>query len=110
MTADGDSLKKLRPLHEKFSIKVGLNKLLPGHHYTIEELSPYISQFEDCTSRQPQILKVAGQTGYSAVVIPAPSYLTRKVAAKNIYAPDFQIIPFGIKSEQAAVPMEQTDG
>jgi len=86
ITSDGDSLKKLRPLLEKFAVKAGLTKLLPGHHYTIEELSPYISQFEDCTSGQPQILKVAGQTGYAAAVIPASSYLSREAAAENIYA------------------------
>ena len=86
ITADSESLKKLRPLLENFAIKAGITKLLPGHHYTIDELSPYISQFEGCMSGQAQILKVAGQTGYAAAVIPASSYLTKEAAAESIYA------------------------
>lgn len=86
ITADADSLAKLRPLLNTFAKKAGITKLLPGHRYSIEELSPYISQFEACTNGKPQFLTVAGQTGYAAAITPASEYLTKEAAAENIFA------------------------
>ena len=86
ITADGESLNKLRPMLEGFAKKAGITKLLPGHNYSLEELSPYVSQFEACTAEETQLLKVAGQTGYAAAVIPASEYLTKEAAAENIFA------------------------
>ena len=51
----------------------------------MEELSPYISQFEECRSEELQFLKVSGQTGYAAAVTPASDYLTKEAAAENIF-------------------------
>lgn len=86
ITADADSLKKLRPLLEKFAKNAGITKLLPGHNYTMEELSPYISQFDACENDKAQLLKVPSQTGYAAAVSPASAYLTKEAAAENIFA------------------------
>jgi len=86
ITADEDSLNKLRPLLGDFAKKTGITKLLPVHKYTIEELKPYIWQAEECESEEMQILKVPGQTGYAAVITPASQYLTKEAAAENIFA------------------------
>ncbi len=86
VTADEDSLKKIRPLIEKFAKNAGITKLLPGRHYTMEELSPYVVQFEVCDSEETQLLKVPSQTGYAAAVTPASPFLTKEAAAENIFA------------------------
>ena len=85
VTADTDSLKKLRPLLTDFAKKAQLTKLLPGHTYTLEEISPYVSQFEECQKDNIQLLKVPSQTGFAAAVIPASDYLTKEAAAENIF-------------------------
>ena len=71
----------LNSLLSDFAKKAQITKLLPGHHYTIEELSPYVSQFDECTGDAVQVLKVAGQTGYAAVITPSSDYLTKEAAA-----------------------------
>ena len=86
ITADEESLKKLRPLIKEFAKKASITKLLPGHSYTIEELSPYIRQFDACTNGETQFLLVPGQTGYAAAITPASDYLTKEAAAENIFA------------------------
>ncbi len=86
ITADEESLKKLRPLIEKFAVNAGITKLLPGHQYTIEELSPYVRQFEACNSEECQLLKVASQTGYAAAITPAAPFLTKEAASEMIFA------------------------
>ena len=86
VTADADSLSKLEPLLSDFAKKAEITKLLPGHHYTLEELSPYISDYDACTNGQTQLLEVAGQTGYAAAIIPSSAYLTKEAAAENIFA------------------------
>ena len=86
ITADSDSLKTLRPLLADFAKKAGITKLLPGHRYSLEELSPYVTQFEACTNGETQFLKVPGQTGYAAAITPASDYLTKEAAAENIFA------------------------
>ncbi len=86
VTADEDTLKQLRPLLEVFAKEAGITKLLPGHKYTMDELKPYISNFEASQSEQPQILKVESQTGYAAAITPASDYLTKEAAAENIFA------------------------
>ena len=86
ITSDAESLKKLRPLLETFAKKAGITKLLPGHHYTMEELSPYVSQFDACTDNAIQLLKVPSQTGYAAAIIPASEYLSKEGAAEHIFA------------------------
>ena len=85
ITADSESLEKLRPLLADFTKKAGITKLLPGHHYTMDELSPYISDFEACKKPETQLLEVAGQTGYAASITPASAYLTKEAAAENIF-------------------------
>ena len=85
VTADSDSLKKLRPLLADFAKKAGITKLLPGHQYTMEEFIPYISQFEACKGDWVQFLRVPGQTGYAAAITPASEYLTKEAAAENIF-------------------------
>ncbi len=85
VTADADSLKKLRPLLNDFARKAEITKLLPGHTYTLEELSPYISQFEECRSEDAQLLSVPSQTGYAAAITPASPYLTKEAAAEMIF-------------------------
>ena len=85
ITADADSLKKLRPLLSDFAKAAEITKLLPGHKYTMEELSPYVSQFEACKSEETQFLKVASQTGYAAAVIPSSPYLTKESSAEMIF-------------------------
>ncbi len=85
VTADSESLKKLRPLLQVFAKKAEITKLLPGHNYTMEELAPYVSQFEACESEKPQLLKVQSQTGYAAAVTPASVYLTKEAAAESIF-------------------------
>ena len=86
ITADEESLKKLRPLVEKFAQSAGITKLQPGHNYTLEELMPFIGQAEEASSEQLQILKVDSQTGFAAVVSPASQYLTKEASAENIFA------------------------
>jgi Zn-dependent M16 (insulinase) family peptidase len=86
ITADEDSLKKLRPLIESFAKKAGITKLLPAHSYTMEELKPYIWQYEDAASDEIQLLQVSGQTGYAAAITPASDYLTKEASAENIFA------------------------
>ena len=86
VTADAESIKKLRPLLEGFAKKAQITKLLPGHNYTMEEIAPYISQFEECQADSIQILKVPSQTGYAAAITPASDYLTKEAAAENIFA------------------------
>ena len=86
ITADEESLKKLRPLLGDFAKKAGLTKLAPVHHYTMDELKPYISQYADAASGALQFLKVSGQTGYAAAITPASDYLTKEAAAENIFA------------------------
>lgn len=86
ITADEDSLIKIRPLLEQFAQKAGITKLLPVHKYTMEELKPYIWQAEEAESEKLQILKVPGQTGYAAAITPASQYLTKEAAAENIFA------------------------
>lgn len=86
ITADEDSLKKLKPLLGDFAKKAGLTKLLPVHNYTMEELKPYICQYEEAASDKLQFLKVDGQTGYAAAITPASAYLTKEAAAENIFA------------------------
>lgn len=85
VTADEASLKRLRPLIAEFTCKAEITKLLPGHHYTMEELSPYISQFNDCRTKEIQFLRVESQTGYAAVITPASDYLSKESAAENIF-------------------------
>ena len=85
ITADADSLKKLRPLLAEFARKAKLTKLLPGHHYTVEELAPYISQFEACKEDKLQFLKVPGQTGYAAAITPSSDYLSKEASAEIIF-------------------------
>ena len=85
VTADEDSLKKLRPLLSEFAKKAEITKLLPGHKYTMDELSPYISQFDECCSDEVQLLKVSSQTGYAAAATPASPYLTKESAAEMIF-------------------------
>ena len=86
ITADSDSLKKIKPLLEGFAIKAGITKLQPGHIYTMDELSPYVVQFDACKGDAVQMLKVSGQTGYAAAISPASEYLTKDAAAENIFA------------------------
>ena len=86
ITSDSDSLKKLKPLLSDFAKKAQLTKLLPGHHYTMDELSPYISDFEACKEDKIQFLNVPGQTGYASAIIPSSSYLTKEAAAENVFA------------------------
>ncbi len=85
ITADSESLKKLKPLLSVFAKKAQLTKLLPGHNYTMEELAPYVSQFDACESEKPQLLKVHSQTGYAAAVTPASAFLTKEAAAESIF-------------------------
>lgn len=85
ITADEDSLNKIKPLLQNFAKKAGLTKLQPLHNYTIEELKPYIWQADDAASDELQLLKVSGQTGYAAAVIPSSAYLTEESAAENIF-------------------------
>ena len=86
ITADSQSLKKLKPLLQKFAVKAGITKLLPGHKYTLEELAPYISDYESCQSDKTQFLKVSSQTGYAVAVTPASDYLTKEAASEGILA------------------------
>ncbi len=86
ITADEDSLKKLRPLLGEFAKKAGITKLLPVHNYTMEELKPYVCQFDDAADEKLQFIKVSGQTGYAAAITPASDYLTKEAAAENIFA------------------------
>ena len=86
ITSDSDSLKKLKPLLSDFAKKAQLTKLLPGHHYTMDELSPYISDFEACKDDKIQFLNVPGQTGYASAIIPSSSYLTKEASAENVFA------------------------
>ena len=86
ITADEESLKKLRPLMETFARNAGITKLLPGHSYSKEELARYVSQFSEAESDKLQVINVAGQTGYAAAITPASEYLTKEAAAENIFA------------------------
>lgn len=86
VTADEQSLKILRPLLQGFAQKAGITKLLPVHKFTMEELKPYIWQADEASGSELQIIKVPGQTGYAAAVIPASQYLTKEAAAENIFA------------------------
>ncbi len=86
VTADAESIKKLRPMLSDFAKKAQITKLVPGHNYTMEELAPYIVQFDTCNSPATQELKVPGQTGYAAVITPASDYLTQEAAAEAIFA------------------------
>ncbi len=86
ITADEESLKKLRPLLEAFAKKAGLTKLLPAHSYTLEELKPYVCQYEAAASSETQRLEVSGQTAYAAAIIPASEYLTKEGAADILFA------------------------
>ena len=51
----------------------------------MEELKPYICQYEEAASDKLQFLKVDGQTGYAAAITPASAYLTKEAAAENIF-------------------------
>lgn len=86
ITADEESLKKLRPLMETFARDAGITKLLPGHSYSKEELARYVSQFSEAESDKLQVINVPGQTGYAATITPASEYLTKEAAAENIFA------------------------
>ncbi len=86
ITADEESLKTLRPLLAEFAKKAGLTKLLPGHQYTMEELKPYIWQYQEAACGQLQRIEVSGQTGYAAAITPASQFLTKEAAAEMIFA------------------------
>jgi hypothetical protein len=86
ITADEESLKTLRPLLADFAREAGLTKLLPGHQYTIEELKPYICQFDQAAGKELQRIEVSGQTGYAAAITPASEYLSKNAAAEGVFA------------------------
>ena len=86
ITADEDSLKKIRPLLQKFAKNAGLTKLVPIHNYTMAELKPYIWQADDADSDELQFIKVSGQTGYASAITPASQYLTKEAAAEIIFS------------------------
>ena len=87
ITADEESLNKVMPLLEKFAKDTGITKLLPAKNLTVEELLPYISQSDAIVAPDSkQMINQETQTGFSVVVSPASSYLTRDAAAEYIFS------------------------
>ena len=86
VTADKDSLKKLRPLLEKFIKEAEISKLLPSANWGMENLLPYIYENESALSDALQIMKVESQTGYAVAVSRSSQYLTKEAAAENVFA------------------------
>ncbi len=108
ITADKDSLNKLKPLLEEFSKKCNFEAVKPARELTVEMLLPYIYQVEalgvtagknldsdgcsdDCSDnrKEPvfveQDLKTKSQTGYSVCITKASPLLTKEAAAEGVF-------------------------
>lgn len=87
VTADEESLKKIRPILERFAVETGLTKLLPANEYTYED---YLSQVRFAENQKENIsaetIKIETQTGYAAQIIPGSPYLTKEASADLVYA------------------------
>ena len=86
VTTDKDSLKKLRPLLERFIKDAQITKLLPAVNRGVEELLPYVYENQAAASEELQIMKMESQTGYAAAVSEASQYLTKEASAEMVFA------------------------
>lgn len=85
ITADEDSLKKIKPLISKFAVNTNITKLVPAANYTLDDYKPYILQYDDINSKDTQLLEIECQTGFAAAVSPCSNSLTKEAAAELIY-------------------------
>lgn len=85
ITADSDSLKKIKPLLETFVKEVNIKPLQPLKPRNIKDLIPYVYNgklFLDTNSQFD--IKVNSQTGYAGISTPSAAYMTREYTAQMI--------------------------
>lgn len=86
ITADKDSLEKIKPLLPDFVKKSELKALKPSVPFTVSDLKPYITDFQAANNNEVQLLKVKSQTGYAASCTKASPFLTKEAAAELVFA------------------------
>ncbi|MCR4954026.1 MAG: insulinase family protein [Treponema sp.] len=91
ITADEDSLKTMMPFVQKFAVEAKIKKLVPAKKLTLEELLPFVYEYQTVTSPECQILQVDSQTGYAASRIKSSNYLTKESAAEQVFSSWFSM-------------------
>lgn len=85
ITADEKSQKQLLPLIKNFAEDCHLKEPVKSGHYEINELLPYISQFDNKTINS-ESFKYASQTGFSAVAFPVEKGYSKESIALDVLA------------------------
>jgi len=87
ITADEESLKKIKPLLQDFAIKTGLTSLKPKKEHSFEEYTANIYKVENLKKdKGREVIKVDSQTAYSVVVSPASEYLSKESVAESVFS------------------------
>lgn len=86
ITADKDSLLKIKPMLSDFAKEAKITKLLPAVEHTFDDYKHYIVQFEDAVQDNAlQIIQVESQTGYAAASSKASGFMTKEAAAEVVF-------------------------
>ncbi len=86
ITADTDSLKKIKPYMNDFVKASQITKLLPVNKVELEDYIQLITKSKNISDyKNTEYIKLHSQTGYAAVSIPASPYLTKEAAAEHIF-------------------------
>ena len=86
ITADEDSLKKMRPFIKQFVLSAEIKSLSPVKEHSLQELLPYIYKNDVLDSKECQIIQVDSQTGYAAACINSSDFLTKEAAAEDVFS------------------------
>lgn len=92
VTADEESLKKLKPLLKKFAVEAGLSKLLPVVEHTKEEFLPYIYKSKNLLKENyKEKIQVKTQTGYAAAVTDSAAPYSKELITDSVFASWFSL-------------------